>query len=141
MRLIDADALLEILKREEVYLRKNQADERADGILDAIMDTEDAYTIEPKAYDEIVKIIADSSFTGGDGLDYVETLVALNAIRGMKRDTGEWIPYTYVDPDDWYQDKETRYYCSKCGVKVINKSNFCPNCGKDMRKKGGRKNE
>lgn len=84
MRLIDADALLEILKREEVYLRKNQADERADGILDAIMDAEDAPTIEPRAYDEVVKIIVDASFTGDDGLDYVETLVVLNAIKGNK---------------------------------------------------------
>lgn len=89
MRLIDANALLEILKREDAYLRKNQADKRADGILDAIMDAEDAPTIEPKAYDEVVKTIADASFTGGDGLDYVETLIALNAIKGIKREMGE----------------------------------------------------
>ena len=49
-----------------------------------------------------------------------------------KRDTGEWIPYTYVAPDDWYQDKEIRYRCSKCCVEVINKSNFCPDCGAKM---------
>lgn len=53
----------------------------------------------------------------------------------LKRETGEWKPYIYVDPDDWYQDKEIRYRCSKCGAEVINESNFCPNCGADMRKK------
>lgn len=87
---------------------------------------------ERRRYDDAVKTIADASFTGGDGLDYVETLVALNAIRGMKRETGEWKPYTYVASDDWYQDKETRYRCSKCGVDVIDKSNFCPHCGAKM---------
>lgn len=51
----------------------------------------------------------------------------------LERETGEWVPYTYVDPDDWYQDKETRYRCSKCGAGAINKSNFCPNCGANMR--------
>ena len=56
----------------------------------------------------------------------------------LKRETGEWKPYIYVDPDDWYQDKEIRYRCSKCGAEVINKSNFCPNCGTDMK---GKRNE
>ena len=51
----------------------------------------------------------------------------------LKHEAGEWKPYTYVAPDDWYQDKEIRYRCSKCGVEVINESNFCPNCGANMR--------
>jgi len=128
MRAIDADRLLSKRMKSKYYHLPNG------DVAIPIIDIENAPTIEPKTYDDAVKTIADASFTGGDGLDYVETLVALNAIRGMKREEGEWKPYTYVASDDWYQDKETRYRCSKCGAGATNKSNFCPGCGADMRK-------
>lgn len=126
MRPIDGDRLLSERMKSKYYHLPNG------DVAIPIIDIENAPTIEAKTYDDAIKTIADASFTGGNGLDYVETLVALNAIRGMKRETGEWIPYTYVAPDDWYQDKETRYRCSKCNVEVINKSNFCPHCGAKM---------
>ena len=44
MRLIDADALLEILKREEAY--NSDIPQRADGNRDAIMDVLSAQTID-----------------------------------------------------------------------------------------------
>lgn len=62
--------------------------------------------------------------------DYVMDSCPLSEVPEQKK--GKWKPYTYVASDDWYQDKETRYRCSKCSVEVINKSNFCPNCGSPM---------
>lgn len=61
-----------------------------------------------------------------------DAVIAISALRQPERETGEWIPYTYVAPDDWYQDKEIRYHCSRCGAWTTNKSNFCPNCGAKM---------
>lgn len=46
MRLIDADALLEVLKGEEEYLGGEGLESRADGIRDAIMDIISAPVIE-----------------------------------------------------------------------------------------------
>ena len=48
MRLIDADALLNILERERKEHEEYGLSQRADGITDAIMDVIDAPTIEPK---------------------------------------------------------------------------------------------
>lgn len=47
-RLIDADALIEVLKREEKENDEYGLTQRADGITDAIMDVIDAPTIEPQ---------------------------------------------------------------------------------------------
>ena len=46
---------------------------------------DNALTIGPQSYEEAIKVITDASFTGGDGLDYVETLVALNALKSVNR--------------------------------------------------------
>lgn len=48
MRLIDGDALIEVLKREEKENDEYGLTQRADGITDAIMDVIDAPTIEPQ---------------------------------------------------------------------------------------------
>ena len=48
MRLIDADALIKVLKREEKEHDEYGLTQRADGITDAIMDVIDAPTIEPQ---------------------------------------------------------------------------------------------
>ena len=48
MRLIDADALLNILERERKEHEEYGLSQRADGITDAIMDIIDAPTIEPQ---------------------------------------------------------------------------------------------
>lgn len=40
--------------------------------------------------------------------------------------TGKWLE----DSEWWYQ---TIYRCSECGKQVSNMSNYCPDCGADMR--------
>lgn len=49
---------------------------------------------------------------------------------------GEWINKTMSVPSSHGQTYG-RYGCSVCKNKVRYKSNFCPNCGADMRKDGG----
>ena len=98
MRLIDADALMDLYANRMVILVEHYGiDSTACGTLSGAM-----------------------------------KLLKIQPTLEPKRETGEWKPYTYVDPNDWYQDKEIRYRCSKCSVEVINKSNFCPNCGAAM---------
>ena len=46
-----------------------------------------------------------------------------------ERQTGEWI-YTGMK-DEWYARE---YECSLCGGTMLGESDFCPNCGADMRK-------
>ena len=49
--------------------------------------------------------------------------------KAEERQTGEWI-YTGMK-DEWYARE---YECSLCGGTMLGESDFCPNCGADMRK-------
>ena len=48
------------------------------------------------------------------------------------REKGEWLEH------EWAEESEglliSNYECTVCQEWVRNKSNFCPNCGADMRK-------
>ena len=54
------------------------------------------------------------------------------------------IPYEERPQGEWQPDMDS-FYCDQCGVTALEinrkwyKSNFCPNCGADMRK-GGKNN-
>ena len=47
---------------------------------------------------------------------------------------GEWIPIynTYYNQVGEWQIAD-EWYCSKCEIHSRSKSNYCPNCGADMR--------
>lgn len=100
-RLIDADALIEVLKREEKEDDEYGLTQRADGITDAIMAVMDAPTIEPQ------------------------------------RMRGQWIPIQR----GFFNKEVTQVKCDQCGNLLdligVNcgrgDTNFCPNCGADMR--------
>jgi len=49
------------------------------------------------------------------------------------RPRGEW---ERVSADKYVQHAYYFYRCSKCGYDHIGKTNFCPNCGADMRGEG-----
>ncbi len=65
--------------------------------------------------------------------DIFEILPAAD-VREVVR--GEWKPVMCTgnpniqDRDEWYGPL---YVCDKCNWTMIGKSNFCPNCGADMR--------
>lgn len=51
----------------------------------------------------------------------------INAPTIHEREEGEWLH----DKTDWLY----RFYCSKCKYKLFEgPTNYCPNCGADMRK-------
>ena len=59
--------------------------------------------------------------------DYKEWLEQLPTADVVERRHGEWVH----DGGKW----KNRYYCSKCFYKLFDEpTNFCPNCGADMRK-------
>ena len=67
-----------------------------------------------------------------NGQDYrydIHTAIA-QGIPYEERPQGEWkVPNSIL---------KGNYYCDNCNEFVINKSNFCPNCGAKMQKGGNR---
>lgn len=105
MRLIDADALMEILTTA-IRNMKGRA---------KFLDAEDDPKIqmEIKAYTDIAN--------GIKGMPTIE-----------ERKTGKWIHdgYDFPHGNDWIHCSE----CGKRGINVpADLTNFCPNCGADMR--------
>ena len=52
--------------------------------------------------------------------------------KAVERESGKWI----YDPE-LYPHGNGRYDCDQCGESVQERTNFCPNCGADMRGDGG----
>ena len=85
--------------------------------------------------DEVMKITEEESH-GGVNINYALIMGRLTHLRKqLQKGTGKWL------------DKKTtikkahgiaygRWGCSVCKVKQPHKSNFCPNCGADMREDG-----
>ena len=79
-RAIDAEWVIKRLQA------KNPPNDCMKIMLDeCIAEIQTAPTIKLGSYEDIIKDITDASFTGGDGMDYVETLVALNAIKKYRQ--------------------------------------------------------
>lgn len=65
----------------------------------------------------------------------------------LTSDEAKFIEKYYVKQGEWKRismDKYIRhashfYRCSVCGEDTIGETNFCPNCGADMRKEGDEK--
>lgn len=55
--------------------------------------------------------------------------MAIEALEEAERRTGKWINPS-GNPE--FVNKEFFHDCSVCGYTVMNKSNFCPNCGAKM---------
>ena len=66
---------------------------------------------------------------GVKGLEYEDMLMLCDAVYHGEpyhnRPRGEWVALEYG------------YKCSACTAAFYTHSNFCPNCGADMRKRGG----
>ena len=64
----------------------------------------------------------------------IDADVVISDIKGMKAADvatvrhGRWLPTT-----KWWQGGSAWKQCSECGILHLGKSNFCPNCGADMR--------
>ena len=71
-----------------------------------------------------------------DGIGKV-TIEAMDMLMGLIADgrkRGEW---KRVLADKYVHHAYHFYRCSKCGYDHIDKTNFCPSCGADMREREG----
>lgn len=142
----------EVMKRVEAFdmaikaleevsrLPENLHREREQAYMNGYYDGKrNAMKIKKSAYDDAVERIEKSTFTLHDGLDCVETLVALEAVMIASaqtkptRSTGYWIKYQ--EPWGGMQG----WKCSNCknhydvsSVYTIIPYNYCPNCGSAM---------
>ena len=63
------------------------------------------------------------------------------------RPRGEWKEFTvstYRGTDEWGEPKwgkGKKFICKRCGRRTVIRENFCPNCGRRMKKEGGANNE
>ena len=65
-----------------------------------------------------------------DGIDFAVSRLSVLPSAQLERKRGKWIPHEDEDGEH-YGDK-----CSECGewyVMPYGKTNYCPNCGADMR--------
>lgn len=117
MRLIDADALIQAIKKGFYMPTMASSIDRDYAI--AIIN--EAPTIEPKAK-AIVQITFDEEKLREIVKETVERFKEEYEITD--RPQGEW--KEYYDDEGWY--------CSECHKGSGALYNFCPNCGADMRK-------
>ena len=76
-----------------------------------------------------IKILQKKIRAVADGIPGPETLDKIEKYYNSKK--GYWIKEVWVAP---LSDSTMNVYqCSKCGLHYQCESNFCPNCGADMR--------
>ena len=63
---------------------------------------------------------------------------AVELLKEKQTKKAEWIEWYPGDCSLIMTGEEMLYACSMCDAKFIEKSNFCPHCGADMRKDGER---
>lgn len=56
--------------------------------------------------------------------------MAISALSQPERPKGRWIESIVIQTDT---SELCEYTCSVCSIVTTRKSNFCPNCGADMR--------
>ena len=84
------------------------------------------------AIDAIKKINAHGNTDRANGLGLSENAIILLPSAEPERKTGRWIEMVDADPMTG-EPYVCGVYCSECGERIGCESNFCPNCGADMR--------
>lgn len=62
-------------------------------------------------------------------LGYLKKRPTVDAVEVVH---GRWTPNFEYDFDRG-EHRLTGYHCNQCGIWTLKKSNYCPNCGADMR--------
>ena len=109
----------------------------ADALKAAMIETLEQIKANPKMDGREMHIIAGIAMLG-EMIDDSPTIDAVPVVRG------KWIPdydYTEYDFDGCTPLPEPRKFqdgwqCSLCGQYEPSETNFCPNCGADMRQTG-----
>ena len=85
--------------------------------------------------DEVMRITKEESH-GGVNINYALMIDRLRHLRKqMPKGKGKWLDKR-VTIKGAHGLAYGRWGCSVCKVKQPHKSNFCPNCGADMREDG-----
>ena len=108
-------------QNEKFFGGQSEALEMAISALSA----EGEYIKKEDALDKIVEQLPQRAY-----MKYQKAIDSLPTYSFPEREKGEWIkhPTFHEDFDCWV--------CNKCGEEISgheNKTNFCPNCGADMR--------
>ena len=116
MRLIDADELIKTYEKETGYTWN------AKGILEC-----------PKCFIDDAPTVEVGYFSNCASCERVVKI-------RENRPQGEWIETDVLWEDNcgggMGYDYGYYFKCSACGKKVVDKTNFCPNCGAAMQKEG-----
>ena len=77
----------------------------------------------------IAETYMDGAYGYADCKDLVDTLENLPSAQPEQK-KGKWV----YDSESYPLGNPAGYYnCNQCGESVLCKSNYCPNCGADMR--------
>jgi len=115
MRLIDADALTEVLEtmaKDEW----NQQVGSSKGLEDAIDVIDNAPTVDAYPFEQVQELINLNQ-------QFAQEIENMKKALNLKRPQGEWIQLNDYD-----------YRCTICGNTMMDKWDYCPSCGADMRK-------
>ena len=80
---------------------------------------------------EYIDRVANSGLGKKKSIDYIRKYIS--ALPSADRPKGEWIEHK--NAEIMYGFLVSNYECSKCGDWLLDKTDFCPSCGADMRGK------
>lgn len=110
MRLIDGQAAIDALKRDEEY--DEDIPNRADGVRDAIITIMGLPSVQPELNTQL--------YIDGFNDGYAQ----------CKKDNAQWVP----KKGKWIEEPNCYYRCSECGdhypsIRGYMAYNYCPTCG------------
>jgi rubrerythrin len=93
-------------------------------------------TTDNMSNEEVIEVLKGIVFGGFDRTTLKERQALDRAIKALKeRPHGKWI--SQFDYSQQHKTMPSGYgnfwWCNKCDSSTEKKSNFCPNCGADMR--------
>ena len=92
---------------------------------------QDAIKALDKKHDELARRKCYDLANGvGEGVEVVKDIPSADVVE---RKYGEWMPI--IDANELGEPYQCGIYCSECELQTVTLSNFCPDCGADMRER------
>lgn len=95
-------------------------------------------------YDEhFIGLVPDKLITYAEAVDnFIDnaptvTSFTIEDIEGIRAETIKMMKNRYARPQgEWIKLRDYDFKCSLCGFSIMDKYNFCPECGAEMRGNG-----